>query len=279
MPDDSGSVSSLLPASLTGLTGAGRQSFLQSLSQHARLLTLDTPLEAAALLVERFSGREGLSELFRFEVDCLSTSADFELKALTDQEVTLRLLRADGRTRAFHGMVTSALQLGSDGALTRYRLTLAPWMARLTQRRDNYVFQDKTVLDIIEEVLRDYPFASYRFDVKAELPLRSVTMQYRESDFDFIARLLAEEGLNFYFDHDDDQDGQGTGAQGSAAERKDGQARHRFVVFDDNTFLAAGAQPSIRFNRAAATETADTVTHFGQRHQVHVADQLQRQTP
>ncbi len=249
MPDDSGFPSSALPASLTGLVGAGRQAFLQSLSQHARLLTLDTPLDAAALLVERFTGRESLSELFRFEVDCLSTSAEFELKALTDQEVTLRLLRADGSTRAFHGMVSDAMYLGSDGALTRYRLVLAPWMMRLTQRRDCYVFQDKTVLEIIEEVLRDYPFASYRFDVKAELPPRSVTMQYRESDFDFIARLLAEEGLNFYFSHDDEQAG-GAGAQGNAAERKDGQARHQFVVFDDNAF------PRRRARRKPCVSTA-----------------------
>ena len=259
----------MLHAAYTGLTGAGRQAFLQTLSQNARLLSLETPLEAAALLVERFSGREGMSELFRFELGCLSTSANFELKALTDQEVTLRLLRADGTMRAFHGMVTSSLQLGSDGALTRYRLTLAPWMARLTQRRDSYVFQDQSVLEIVEEILRDYAFASYRFDVKAVLPLRSVTMQYRESDFDFIARLLAEEGLNFYFAHDGDQGNQTASATGdAAAERKEGQARHRFVVFDDNAFLAAGIQPSIRFNRASATETADTVTQFGQRHQV-----------
>lgn len=268
MPDDSGLPPSLLHASLTGLIGTGRQAFLQSLSQHARLLTIDTPLEQGALLVERFSGREAMSELFRFDVDCLSTSADFELKALTDREVTLRLMCADGTTRPFHGIVTSSLQLGSDGALTRYRLTLAPWMQRLTQRRDSYVFQDKSVLEIIEDVLRDYPYASYRFDVKTELPQRSVTMQYRESDYDFIARLLAEEGLNFYFAHDDGQT-DGTAAQGhSSEETTTGQARHRFVVFDDNAFLAPCAQPLIRFNRASATETADTVTLFGKRHQV-----------
>jgi type VI secretion system secreted protein VgrG len=267
MPDDSGLPPSLLPSGLTGLIGSGRQAFLQSLSQHARLLTIDTPLESGALLVERFSGREAMSELFRFEVDCLSTSADFELKALTDQEVTLRLMCADGSSRAFHGIVVSSLQLGSDGALTRYQLTLAPWMQRLTQRRDSYVFQDKSVLEIIEEVLRDYPYASYRFVVKAELPQRSVTMQYRESDYDFIVRLLAEEGLNFYFEHGDEQTG-GMAAQGSGAETTTGQARHRFVVFDDNSFLAPCAQPIIRFNRTSPTETADTVTTFGKRHQV-----------
>lgn len=250
------------PAALGNLSGTGRQAFLQSLSQHARLLTIDTPLEPGALLVERFTGREGMSTLFRFEVDCLSTSAVFELKALTDQEVTLRLACADGSVRVFHGMVASSLQLGSDGALTRYRLTLVSWMQRLTQRRDNYVFQDKNVLEIIEEVLRDYPYASYRFDVKTPLPQRSVTMQYRESDFDFIARLLAEEGLNFYFAHDEEAQENPDDDEHSV------HARHRFVVFDDNAFLPACAQHLIRLNRVSAVEKADTITVFGKRHLV-----------
>jgi type VI secretion system secreted protein VgrG len=268
MPDDSGFPSSL-PASLPSLTGTCREAFLQSLSQHARLLTIDTPLEAATLLVERFSGREAISELFRFEVDCLTTSASFPLHDLTDQEVTVCLLRADGNTRVFHGIVAASRQLGSDGALTRYRLTLVPWMARLTRRPDSYVFQDKTVLEIIEEVLRDYPDASYRFDVKAELPQRSVTMQFRESDYDFIARLLTEEGLNFYFSHDDDhaRNKSPVVQSSDAPETKTGQARHRFIVFDDNAFLSAGAQATVRFNRASSTESADTVTAFCRRHQ------------
>lgn len=260
-----------LPDGLSGVTGSGRQAFLQSLSQHARLLAIDTPLPASALLVEKFSGHEAMSELFHFDIDCVATSANFELKQLTNQEVTLRILLANGSTRAFHGIVTSAMQLGSDGSLTRYRLSLAPWMIRLTQRRDSYVFQNKTVLDIVEEVLKDYPFANYRFDVKTVLPVRSVTMQYRESDYDFITRLLAEEGLNFYFAHGDDHAGAAAVPSRSVPntpESKSGQAKHQFIVFDDNQSLPVGSDSSIRFHRASATEESDTITHFAQRHQV-----------
>lgn len=254
--------SSFTPVDAT-LTGAGRQAFTQSLSQHARLLTLDAHLPAAALLVERFHGREAMSELFRFEIDCLSTSSQFELKTLINREVTLRLLLADGGKRALHGMVIAARQLGSDGALTRYRLTLAPWMHRLTQRHDNYVFQDKSVPEIIEEVLKDYPCASYRFDLKTALPKRSLAMQYRESDFDFIARLLAEEGLNFHFLHEDT-----AAPAGNEQEQAAEQARHRFIVFEDNASLTAAKQASVRLHRAAATEADDTITHFSIRRQV-----------
>ncbi|HEY8101308.1 MAG TPA: type VI secretion system Vgr family protein [Burkholderiaceae bacterium] len=271
MPSDISAELSPLPSSLADLTGVGRQAFLQSLSQHARLLSIDTPLPAAALLVEKFTGHEAMSELFHFDIDCVATSAHFELKELTNQEVTLRILLANGSTRAFHGIVTSAMQLGSDGSLTRYRLSLAPWMIRLTQRRDNYVFQDKSVLDIVEEVLKDYPFANCRFDVKTVLPKRSVTMQYRESDYDFITRLLAEEGLNFYFTHGDDHADPAALPSRSVPntpESKSGQAKHQFIVFDDNESLAVGADASIRFHRAAPTESSDTITHFAQRHQV-----------
>jgi type VI secretion system secreted protein VgrG len=261
-----------LQTSLAGMTGRGRQAFLQSLSQHARLITIETPLDAGALIVEKFSGHESVSGLFRFHVDCLATSAHYELKALTGEEVTLRLMLANGSTRSFHGMVVAARQLGGDGALARYRLTLAPWLHALALRRDSYVFQDKTVLEIIEEVFKDYPVASYRFDVKTALPKRSLTMQYRETDYDFIARLLAEEGLNFFIEHEDTH-GSAEATPGKRdnappQEAKTTHARHKFVVFDDNASLPASFQPSIRFHRAAATESKDTITQFAKRQRI-----------
>lgn len=247
---------------LAGLSGQARQSFLQSLSQHRRLISIDTPLAADALIVESFTGREVMSGLFRFDVDCLATSAHVELKALISGEVSLRLQLAEGGTRAFHGMVSEASQLGSDGSLTAYRLTLVPWLHKLTLRRDSYVFQDKTVLEILENIFKDYPNASYRFDVQVALPQRSVAIQYRESDYDFCARLLAEEGLNFFFEHDDDD-------ADTATDARTPHVRHRLVVFDDNASLPACSQPTIRFHRADATESTDAVTLFTQQRQIH----------
>jgi type VI secretion system secreted protein VgrG len=240
--------SAVLPDDLAGI---GRQAFRRSLSQHERLLSLDTALEPGALVVTQFTGHEAMSSLFRFDIDCVATSADYELKALAGEEASLRLRLVNGATRAFHGIVTACRLLGSDGALTSYRLTLAPWLRELTLRRDSYVFQDKSVPEILEEMFRDYPAANWRFALQHGLPRRSVTMQYRESDYDFMRRLLAEEGLNFFFEHD-----------GASPPTDDGtvRARHRLVIFDDNAALSPCAQPSIRFQRAAATESDDTVT-------------------
>ncbi|WP_460844281.1 type VI secretion system Vgr family protein [Noviherbaspirillum agri] len=249
-------------------TGTGRQAFLQSLSQHARLFSLETSLGPGALAVERFSGREEMSDLFRFDIDCIATSAAFELKAIVGEEVSLRVMQPDGKRRAFHGIVTRAKQLGADGSLARYGLTLEPWMHALTLRRDSFVFQDKTVLEILAEIFFDYPSANYLFEVDTALPKRSLTIQYRETDYAFARRILAEEGLSFYFRHADstispDESG------GPHGDTKSDHARHQLVVFDDNARIPACEQPIIRFHRVDATEKDDTITCFTHASGIH----------
>lgn len=226
--------------------------FAPLLSQHARLLEIRTALPEAALLVERFSGREAVSESFRFEIDCLSTNAHFDLRALLNQEVTLLLLLADGSKRAWHGYVTQVMQLGSDGGLARYRLVAESFLAFLALRHDCYLFQDKTVLDIVGQVLADHPQANWSHQVTQPLRTYSITTQYRESDLTFLRRLLAEEGLSFRFIHDQ------TACAGDEAHH----ARHQWLIFDRHAPLPDSAPPSIRFHRSHATEASDTLTHW-----------------
>lgn len=218
-------------------------------SQHARLLELRTPLPTPALIVERFSGREAISEPFRFDIDCVSTDAHIDIHPLLGEEITLRLLQADGSKRSWHGYVTHAKQLGSDGGRARYRLTMEPFLAFLAQRRDCYLFQNKTVIDIIGQILADYPEADWSNQVTQPLRTYSIATQYRETDFDFIRRLLAEEGLSYRFEH----------KQSATAGDDATHARHQLVIFDRDTELPAGRQPTIRFHRNNATEATDTV--------------------
>src|SRR5690606_39187478 len=99
-----------------------------------------------------------------------------------------------------------------------------PWLAFLALRRDCFVFQDKTALDIVEDVFRDHPAAHWRIDVTERLRVRSLCVQYRESDLEFVQRLLAEEGLSYHFEHLD-----GAPAQDADAEA---QAKHVMVITD-----------------------------------------------
>jgi len=170
------------------------------LSQHARLITIATSQDSAlpqALVAERFTGREAVNELFDFEVDALSTSTDLDLASFIGEEITLGLLQPDGATRAWH-----AAWLGADGGLARYRLHLQPALALLGLRRDSYVFQDKNARDLITELLADYPQVQFEFDVSQELAVRPIWTQYRESDLEFLQRVLAAEGLSWRFEHD-----------------------------------------------------------------------------
>jgi len=232
-----------------------RSLFGTGLAQHGRLLTLSSAQESGlpeSLMAERFVGREGVNELFCFDVDALSTSTSLDLGQFIGEELTIRLLQPDGSRRSWHGLCTQASWLGADGGVARYRLRLEPALALLRLRRDNYIFQDKSVRDIVQELLADYTQLRLDFDVTRALAPRATTTQYRESDFDFLCRILASEGLNWRFEHD--QDEQAT---------QDGQSRHRVVVFDSQA--ARPAVQALRFHGVRATERDDSIDQFAAR--------------
>ncbi|BEG74061.1 type VI secretion system Vgr family protein [Achromobacter xylosoxidans] len=222
-----------------------------ALSQNARLLQVETPL-GKALVVERLRLREGVSELFALTLDCLSASAELDVEPLLGKEISVSLLLADGGRRRWHAVVEGVDALGADGGLARYRLHAAPWLATLRLRRDSFVFQDKSVTDILTEVFADYPLAAFAFDITEPLAPRPVRTQYRETDLDFVLRLMAEAGLSFRFDHQQD-----------AGQAEGGGARHRLVVFDARAAQPANPAASLRFHRSDATESEDSVTRFG----------------
>lgn len=209
---------------LAALAGSisSRLDFHALIDQRGRMLQVATALPHLALVPERAVVTEAAGELFEWQLDCIASNAHFELKALIGEQMSLRLLQPDGRTKPWHGYVLQAAQLGGDGGLARYRLVMRPWLAFLAHRRDCFIWQDKTALEIIEELLADHPQARFRFDVQEPLRRRSLCTQYRESDLDFIHRLLAEEGLSYHFEHDDSGAAQGL-ARGSL---------HTWVVTD-----------------------------------------------
>ncbi|HET7794429.1 MAG TPA: type VI secretion system tip protein TssI/VgrG [Rhizobacter sp.] len=207
---------------LTALTssldeGFSRLKALLSISQNKRLLQLETALPSATLVVERAqwqenasghgNGAQPLAPLLA-TVDCLSTNAHLELKALIGEQMSLRLMRADGGYRTWHGYVVQAAQLGSDGGLARYRLHLAAFTHLLGLRTDSRVFLSQRADQIISLVLGAYPQANFRLELSAEAleaaPRRGTTTQYRETDAAFVQRLMSEEGWNWRLEHSDD---------------------------------------------------------------------------
>lgn len=241
-----------LELAAASLLGAG-------FTQADRLLDLSTPLGQDRLLAERLQGTEQLSDGgFVLHVDALSDDAHIPLKALIGQPVQVKLQTALGRDehRVWCGLVSQARFEGANGGFARYRLRVEPWLALLRQRRDSYAFQDLSVIEIIDNVFGDYNgqgavAPQWRWEVKDRdtYAKRSLTIQYRETDYAFIERLLAEEGLFYWVEHE-----AGDGEPGT----------HTVVIADHNGAFEAGPQASVKFQRADATETEDTIQSWRQ---------------
>lgn len=114
--------------------------------QNRRLIKLTTPFrDDQTLLLEHFSGHEGLSTLFSFELSLISQDARLELKSLIGQPARLDIELADCGVRPVHGHITQFNLLGSDGGLARYSATLSPWLWMLTRRVDSRIFQEQII--------------------------------------------------------------------------------------------------------------------------------------
>lgn len=221
-------------ASAAAEVGGALTSRLQaalSIGQTTRLLQIETALPSASLVVERCQLTEAVHAAHPLwaEVDCVSTHALLALKALNGEQVTLRLMQADGGWRNWHGYIVQAAQLGADGGLARYRLTLAAWTHWLTLRHDTRIFQDQTTADIISTVMSAYPQAHFKLDVASPGPVRALTTQYRETDWAFAQRLMAEAGWSWRLSHEGASQGAIAGARA---------ARHCLVVFDAHAEMA-----------------------------------------
>ena len=232
------------------------------IGQATRLLQIETALPSATLVVERCHITEAVhaDEPLWADIDCLSTSAYLELKALTGEQVTLRLMQSDGSWRNWHGYVVRCAQLGADGGLARYRLTLAAWTHWLRQRRDTRIFQDQTAADVISAVMQAYPQAHFKLDVAQPGPVRAITTQYRETDWAFVQRLMAAEGWSWRLAHDGAAEGAITGARA---------AKHTLVIFDQHAEQAdLGAlrysRPDVRGGKGLVSDTV-TAWSVGQR--------------
>ena len=177
------------------------------------------PFVQGELNVLSFTGREGISQLFSFEVVFSTTANSRELEAgLIGQPATFVMQVTGGEPRLVHGIV-AWLQIEEDWALNdgfrHYRARLVPALWRLKQRVNSRIFQDKTPAEVITSILQE-AHIPVRFDLLRPATPYTYCTQYQESDYEFIKRLLAEEGWFFYFEPPSGlMDALGLGAIGS----------------------------------------------------------------
>lgn len=175
------------------------------LLQQDRLLKLDTPLGANALAVQRAVGRSRIGRDYSFTLDVVSNNDSLELKKLIAQPATLWIQLENNAYRPVSGYLYTARRLGANGGLTTYQLELRAWMHVLRFRRDEKIWIDKNVEEIISDVLGMHPEARGRFRFALSQPLanRSYTRQ-SETDWDLVHRLMESEGLYSAWQQADD---------------------------------------------------------------------------
>jgi type VI secretion system secreted protein VgrG len=165
---------------------------------------LDSPF-GADLLFSQLTAQESLSEPFTYSIVALSPKADLDFDALLGQHVTVRLHQrpeVSETPRYFDGIVEQVSLVGQSGRFFQYLIIARPWFWFLSQTQDCKVFQDQTVLQILDEVLADHNFASIDNRTTTAFTPWVYCVQYRESDFNFLSRLMEQEGIYYYFTHD-----------------------------------------------------------------------------
>ncbi len=219
----------------------------------SRLYRLQLP-DSPSVVVERWQGREALSEGVDLSVRFLSVDANLPVQQWLAQPAVLVTRLADGSEYTRHALIAEAYCLGADGGMALYEVRLRDWTAWLQHGAHSRVFQDLGVRAIVDEVLGSAGIAgqwqwSEELDtfLANERP-RSYCVQYRETDLAFVQRLLAEEGIGWMIEP--------AGEQG-----------HRMRLFADSSLLPE-AMPGqgaagIRFHRADSTEADDSVQRLG----------------
>lgn len=171
-------------------------------TQEKRLITIDSPLGKDSLLLRSFSGHEGMSQIFRFSVELLSENHSISFKDIVGKQVTLHIHHSENDQRHWNGFVSRFSCVGGDNRFSYYHADIVPWFWFLTRTADCQIFQQKTIPEIIKKVFQDHGFQDFQDRTQASYPQREYVVQYRETAFNFVSRLMEEAGIFYFFEHD-----------------------------------------------------------------------------
>ena len=178
---------------------------MPNLTQEGRLLQVFTTLPENALVPRSLSGREAISECFSFDVEFASEDGNLKPSDLAGQKMSLAIQLADQTYRYINGIVNDFSVLEYTGHYFLYRARIVPWLSFLKLSSDCRIWQQKSAVDIIKSVFSNHGFADFKDKLNGSYNTREYCVQYRESAYDFVCRLMEEEGIAFYFEHTVDQ--------------------------------------------------------------------------
>jgi type VI secretion system secreted protein VgrG len=166
-------------------------------------MEITTPLGHDVLLFHKMHAREELGRVGECRLELLSLKKDIKLDEILGKAVTLEVMLQDDSSRYFNGYVTRFSTGGTHGKYYRYYATVHPWLWFLSRTSDCRIFQEMTVPDIIKKVFADHPGAEIKDNLSGSYATWTYCVQYRETDLNFVLRLMEQEGIYFYFTHED----------------------------------------------------------------------------
>ena len=144
---------------------------------------------------------ETLNKLTETRIEFISDDTAFDISAVVGKTMTLTMETVGTTPRKFHGTCISIEHLGQEREVSFYAADVRPWLWFLTCSKDSRVFQNLTAPDIIKKVFNDMGFSDFRTSLSGTYLKREYCIQYGETSYDFVARLMEEEGITYYFDH------------------------------------------------------------------------------
>ena len=185
---------------------------MSQLSQANHPASLKTPLGGDVLALKAFSGNETLGQPFEFQVESLSEEENIDFDKALGQACTIKLKTYGQKERFFCGILTEAqwvsTGIGGQQGYSHYRLVLRPWFSLLAHRANCRIFPKMKVTEIIEQVFKDAGFSSetdFKFCTHGTYEEIEYCVQYRETDFAFVSRLMEQYGIYYFFEHQDGQ--------------------------------------------------------------------------
>jgi type VI secretion system secreted protein VgrG len=174
-------------------------------TQTNRRIAISTPLGDDVLLLRGFTGAEAISQLFHFDLDLLSENDSLKFPDIVGKNVTLRIMDVTGTERYWNGFISRFSQGPQDGQFTAYRAQMVPWLWFLTRTADCRIFQNMKAPDIIQKIFADLSFQDFELRLYGAFVKRDYCVQYRETDFNFVSRLMEEEGIYYFFEPEKDK--------------------------------------------------------------------------
>jgi type VI secretion system secreted protein VgrG len=214
---------------------------MSNYTQEGGLFKIDTPLGKDVLLLRAFHGGEGISRLFRFELDLLSDNSSISFPDIIGKNVTISLKQPDESYRYINGVISRFAQHATEEQFTAYSAEMVPWLWLLTRNADCRIWKNKSVPDIIIEVFNDLGFNDYTNSLQSSYDPLEYCVQYRESSFNFVSRLMEECGIFYFFKHE--------------------QGKHTLVMADSPTaHSSCPGQSSIRHVAVSGGPQEDVIT-------------------